>query len=529
MEQKKCKYIYLFLNTFVLGLLYPDSSLVGTAVAFTSIPRIQPHSTCATSKSIVTKCALPKKNDAEFQSSEIHKEFKLNDLKKQVTVDSAECRRSFMTKSIIAAAIETSSILFTPPAHAVITRDSNWPLWLSLPVAPYSKRKTIRYQIAPGVWCFDQLIGIYYVHVPIRMTVVTKTSMKNGKRIDGLLVYAPVAPTRECLYLLQELIDQYGPIQDIILPSVAVEHKVNAGPFARAFPEANFYVTDKQYSFPLNLPDSFLGLPSWTKSLPQSSVGEDGSNIWGGDLEHDVLTVKPGIGSMYQDVAMFHKSSQTLLVCDAIFAVNGEPPRILTQEEEYTRALLFHARDYKDEIVDDTPSNRKKGWRRIVLLFNFFFPGSGKGDLGIGPIVDALKTPRYKDGWGGWKPFSWGDDEVRDFEVFSAKGKPTILPIIQIILSRDPSEVQRWLSIVTKWNFNRVIPMHLDNPLTLGPRDFEDVFDFVKSGKNEVRFCDEDVEFLRKAEEGPLRFSVYKSSLGTLRGRDGPCGLKRPS
>ena len=37
-----------------------------------------------------------------------------------------------------------------------------------------------------------------------------------------------------------------------------VEHKVLAGPFARAFPDAEFYVTDKQYSFPLNLPKEFL-------------------------------------------------------------------------------------------------------------------------------------------------------------------------------------------------------------------------------------------------------------------------------
>jgi hypothetical protein len=56
-------------------------------------------------------------------------------------------------------------------------------------------------------------------HVPIRMTVCVIN--------DGLFVYAPVAPTKECLQLLQQLIDTYGPIQTIVLPSVAVEHKVN--------------------------------------------------------------------------------------------------------------------------------------------------------------------------------------------------------------------------------------------------------------------------------------------------------------
>jgi len=121
-----------------------------------------------------------------------------------------------------------------------------------------------------------------------------------------------------------------------------VEHKVNAGPFARAFPASNFWVTDCQYAFPLDLPGAFLGLPPWTRPLPRSS---DGMDLWGGELDHEVLTVKPGPGSMYQDVALHHRPSGTVLVCDALFAVTEEPPRILMEEEEYTRALLFHARD----------------------------------------------------------------------------------------------------------------------------------------------------------------------------------------
>lgn len=415
----------------------------------------------------------------------------------------------------------TAAMVAPQQAQATITKDSNWPLWTALPVAPFNRRRTIRYQVAPGVYAFDQLIGIYYVHVPIRMSVMAVHQDDPSKR--GLVVYAPVAPTKECLSLMQELIERYGPVRDIIDPSTAVEHKVNAGPFARKFPKANFYVTDRQYSFPLNLPDSFLGLPSWTQTLPSTSQGTD---MWGGELEHEVLTVKPGIGSQFQDVALLHKPSETVMICDALFAVTEEPPKILTEEEEYTRALLFHARDTKDEVVDDTPENRRKGWRRIVLLFDFFFPGSGRGDLGLGPIGEALKTPLYKDGWGGWRPFSWGPDEVLDFDTFSAGGKPTILPIIQIILARGPDEVQRWLSVIKKWNFQQVVPMHLDAPLAIGPSEFATTFDFTKNGKNEVRFCDEDVRFLRSAEEGPLNFSVNDSSLGTLRGQ--PCGLRKP-
>jgi len=310
-------------------------------------------------------------------------------------------RRSMLSRVLsVSGAVVTAGSLtaFPNSANARIGKDSEWPLWIALPVAPYSKRKTIRRNIGPGVWTFDQLIGIYYVHVPIRMTVI---ATNQNTRDAGLLVYAPVAPTKECLSLLQELIDKYGPIKTIILPSVAVEHKVNAGPFARAFPRADFYATDRQYSFPLNLPSLFLGLPPWTKPLPASSR-IDGKSIWGenSEFEHEVLTVKPGPGSQFQDVALFHKPSKTLLICDTVFATGIDPPVILTEEPDYTRALLFHARDEKDEVVPDTLENRRKGWRRIVLLFNFFFPGSGVGNLGPGPILQALGTPTNK--YGGW-------------------------------------------------------------------------------------------------------------------------------
>jgi hypothetical protein len=426
-------------------------------------------------------------------------------------------RRSMLSSTILSTITTTAALTSnTPAAQAEITKESEWPLWTALPVAPYARRKTIRKQVCTGVWTFDQLIGIYYVHVPIRMTVCRMS--------DGLFVYAPVAPTKECVALLQPLIDQYGPIRTIILPSVAVEHKVNAGPFARAFPEADFYATDKQYAFPLNLPDRFLGLPSWTKPLPLSSNSEGGTNMWNGELEHEVLDVKPGPGSEYQDVAVWHKASGTLLICDAIIAVNDEPPAILTEEPEYTKALLFHARDAPTELVPDTPENRRKGWRRIVLLFNFFFPGAAVADLGVKPLL-ALRP--YKYGWGGWLPFAWKSEEaeLKAFEAYKNNGKPTVFPIIQIILSRGNSgqALQEWVDKVKKWKFERVVPAHLDSPIAMGPSEFVETFAFLQKGRNEVRFCDEDVFFLRKAEESFLNFSVFKSKLGTLRGPS--CGL----
>ncbi|NER26014.1 MAG: DUF4336 domain-containing protein [Symploca sp. SIO1C2] len=163
--------------------------------------------------------------------------------------DASSCsRRNFLSTIAATSAMALHS---NEASAAATTKESDpyfWPYWGALPVFPFQSRRTLRRTVVDGaVWTFDQLIGIYYVHVPIRMTVVAMH--QNDPSRAGLLVYAPVAATEECLSLLHPLIDKYGPIRAIILPTVAVEHKVLAGPFARKFPKADFYVTDKQYSF----------------------------------------------------------------------------------------------------------------------------------------------------------------------------------------------------------------------------------------------------------------------------------------
>ncbi len=124
-----------------------------------------------------------------------------------------------------------------------------WQFWLAVPLYPYSQRRTLCTEVVPEmVWTFDQLQGIFYVVVPIRMTVV---KLEAG----GLLVYAPIAPTPECLRLVNELVAQHGDVKYIILPTISgVEHKVFVGPFARQFPKSQVFVAPHQWSFPLNLP-----------------------------------------------------------------------------------------------------------------------------------------------------------------------------------------------------------------------------------------------------------------------------------
>ena len=114
---------------------------------------------------------------------------------------------------------------------------------------------------------------------------------------------------------------------------------------------------------------------------------------------------------------------------------------------------------------------------------------------------------------------------MKAFEAYIGNGSPTIYPIVQIILSRGDSgaELRRWVDVVRRWQFERVIPAHLDAPLAVGPEQFASTYKFALDGRNDVRFCDEDVALLREAEDGFLGFAVFPSELGYLRGK--PCGL----
>ena len=79
-------------------------------------------------------------------------------------------------------------------------------------------RATVRRELVPGrIWSFEQVQGLIFVHVPVRMTVI---ALDGG----GLLVYAPIAPTAECLRLLAEVEASAGPVRHVLLPSLALEH-----------------------------------------------------------------------------------------------------------------------------------------------------------------------------------------------------------------------------------------------------------------------------------------------------------------
>ncbi len=394
------------------------------------------------------------------------------------------------------ASASPPSVVFENPS------DWRWPFWPLVPLYPYGNRRTLRTEIVKDtIWTFDQVQGIFYVVVPIRMTVVRLAG-------GGLLVYAPIAPTRECVRLLQELEAQHGQVKYIILPTVSgIEHKVFVGPFSRRFPTAQVFVAPHQWSFPLNLPLSWLGLPlGRTQPLPENPQDAPFAD----EFDYAVLgPIHLGVGS-FEEVALFHRRSHSLLLTDSIVSIPAEPPAIV-QIEPFP--LLFHARDRASEVPEDTPANRIKGWQRIALFAFYFSPGA----LEVPPWGEVLAeaaqaSDRSRRNYFGLYPFRWKSGWQKSFEALRHDGRPLVAPILQkLILNRAPQETLDWATRVASWDFNRILPCHLDAPLLADSRQFRRAFAFLEKPvpglEGAIALPDTDLELLTRLD---TRFSRSK-------------------
>ncbi len=350
--------------------------------------------------------------------------------------------------------------------------DRSWRFWFTLPIYPYRYRQTIRTEVQPHtIWTFDQVQGIFHVVVPIRMTVV---SLEGG----GLLVYAPIAPTVECLQLVHELALVHGDVKYIILPTISgLEHKVFVGPFARAFSQAQVWVTPNQWSFPLNLPLSWLGVPrDRTYVLPPDSR----QTPFGDAFDYAILdTIDLGPGQ-FAEVAFFHRQSRTLLLTDSIVSLPILPPSIV-QSEPYS--LLFHARDRASDPIVDTPANRLKGWHRICLFALYFQPSVLKVRNWSQTWRESVTAPaRVRQNYFGLYPFDWQPQWEQTFTELRGEGRLLVAPILQtLILNRAPQSTLAWVDRVAQWDFEQIVPCHFDAPVAATPTQFRAAFGFLDS------------------------------------------------
>lgn len=371
-------------------------------------------------------------------------------------------------------------------------KPTDYGLWGVLPVGTYKTKKTILKEIVPdNIWTLDQKFGILNVQVPIRMTVV---KLKSG----GLFVYNPVAATPECVDMLKDLIKEHGPLKHIVVGSVALEHKAYAGVMAQKFPQADVWLAPGQYSFPVNLPNPFLGYPAGrTKTVPERP--EDAPKEW--TETFDFLTLGPfkSRDGAFSETVFRHKDSKTLIVTDTVLEVTEEVPEIL---ENDPAPLLYHARDTVTQVVENTPETRKIGWRRVALFGLFFTPSAI--DIKDADVAFNERREDINSDFIGIYPWDWVRDDKLSFDAL--KGGLLVAPILQtLILNRTPIQVLDFADAVSKWDIERIIPAHFKNDLKYNGKDYRQAFSFLEATgvpKGLPNPLDADLQFLRESEEG---------------------------
>ncbi|KAL9259515.1 hypothetical protein AKJ16_DCAP06889 [Drosera capensis] len=343
--------------------------------------------------------------------------------------------RSSDIRSVVAAAATSSS----SGGERFYVNITGFPF----PLGPFLNRRTLRSEaVKDCIWLFEQeqALGFSSVSTNIRMTVI---KLKSG----GLWVHAPIAPTKECIQLLKEL---GAPVEYIVLPTFAYEHKIFIGPFSRKFPRAQIWVAPRQWSWPLNLPLEFFGIFN-AKTLKD----EDSSAPWVEEIEQKVLSSpEVGIGP-YVEVAFYHKRSRTLLVTDAVIFVPRQPPDSISKESLLASAknglavkILSKGKKVPDEPVIDNKVSRQKGWERMVLQILFLGPSN-------------LLEPNAS------------------FAQMSQK--LIVSPIVKtLVFSKVPEKVRDWIDRIARdWRFNRIIPAHFAAPIRASRSDFLAAFAFL--------------------------------------------------
>ena len=352
--------------------------------------------------------------------------------------------------------------------------NKSWNWWPLFPLYPYGKKKTILREIVPNeIWSLEQIQGLYYVAVPIRMTIIS---------VDNeLMLINPLPPTKELVNELEKLISIYGKVKTIVLPSSSgLEHKIGLPSLARVFKDADIWLSPGQWSFPINLPLDFLGIPSKrTKILFEDGTPYEEFFKWS-----SLGPLNLGLG-IFHEVSCFHFSTRTLHVTDSIVGIDSNPPEIFNFDPT---PLLFHSRDRGDEPLIDSAEFRKKGWARLVLFSSFLKPGK----LRIPSLKEIIKYSfkkglRNKKSHFGIYPFLWDKDWESSLTEIMGENIPKIqiAPVLQnLIFPRSKKVLLGWLEkIKTYNNMEYLISAHYSAPVKFTGEDCQNLIDEINSDK----------------------------------------------
>ncbi len=317
-----------------------------------------------------------------------------------------------------------------------LASEQKWNWWPLLPLYPYGRKRTIFRELVPNqIWSFEQLQGIYYVAVPVRLLVVR---VKNK-----LMIINPLPPTEELLADIDILVKKIGPVTTIVLPTASgLEHKIALPALARAFPDSKIWVCPGQWSFPFQLPFDWLGIPSKrTNILLADGFPHSDCCDW---LPLGPINI--GLGR-FQEISCFHKPSKSLLVTDALVGIEETPPELFDLDPT---PLLFHAREKGSEELIDSPIARRKGWLRLVLFASYLRPEKLEIPKIKEIFINSFKPNlRNKRAHFGIYPFAWQEGWELSAKKLVGKNKPLIqiAPVIErLVFPRAKKAFITWLN-----------------------------------------------------------------------------------
>ena len=350
--------------------------------------------------------------------------------------------------------------------------NKTWKWWPLFPLYPYGQKKTVFNELLENqIWSLEQIQGLYYVAVPIRMTII--------KVSDGLMLINPLPPTTELIEEIKKLTLIHGRVKTIVLPTASgLEHKIGLPALARVFKEADIWVCPGQWSFPINLPLDFIGIPSKrTKVLFEDGTPYSDEFVW-----NSLGPVNLGLGR-FQEISCFHKPTSTLLVTDAIVGIDRNPPRIFDYDPT---PLLFHSRESGDESLLDSPEARKKGWLRLILFSSYLKPAK----LKIPSLKEIVKNSFKKDlrnqkSHFGIFPFLWADDWEDSLSEITIEEnvKIQIAPVLKKLIFPKSKEILiNWLMALKEFkNMKYLISAHYSAPVNFTIEDVSQLIDFINS------------------------------------------------
>ena len=142
--------------------------------------------------------------------------------------------------------------------------------------------------------------------------------------------------------------------------------------------------------------------------------------------------------------------------------------------------LLFHARDRGDQLLEDTPGQRRKGWLRQILFASFLRPQK----LSIPPLSEVFRNA-FKPGLRNFRshfglfPFSWQDGWEKSAEelIGNKEFQIQIAPVIQrLVFPRARDSYLTWLEqLKTLKSINWLISAHYSAPVRFTSRQIRDL------------------------------------------------------